>query len=141
MSRFWPLQALALVAGGLLLGVFSGLTSTARIMVGTVAIPVGLVVTIAALVPIVRACAWAVQSQWGALLVGVGWLASTLALGTQWPSGDFLLGSDRKTMIYVSAATMLLTAASVFPLIARDEPAASGQEVRQHPAPPPTISQ
>lgn len=117
------------VAASLVLGLFLGfvgaMLQTWTTSVGGATIPVGAILVLTATVPVARACAWWVGSRWGAIAFSAGWLGATLMMGTQTPGGDLVLSSGTRQISYLILGTMLLSAASGYPLLPEDDEAAA----------------
>lgn len=106
---------------GALVGLYCAILQAMRITIGSIVIPLGLVVALACLLPIARAGAWWVGARWGALTIGIGWLAATLAMATRTPWGDLVIDSGGRQVAYLVTGTALLSLAATFPLMpARD---------------------
>lgn len=112
------MRTLALFLLGLLLGGYCAIVSAQRLVLAGTSIPTGLILCLAVLFPIARAGAWWLSSRLGAVAIGVGWLIATLALGTQGPWGDYILGSGVIALVYIAAGSMLLAVAATLPLAA-----------------------
>lgn len=106
---------------GLFLGFVGAMLQTWTTSLGGATLPVGAVLVLAATVPVARACAWWVGSRWGAIAFSAGWLGATLMMGTQTPGGDLVLSSGTRQISYLVLGTMLLSAASGFPLLPEDD--------------------
>lgn len=120
------MRAAALLVLGLFLGFVGALVQAWQAWVGPALIPVGTLMVLACLVPVSRACAWWVDSRWGAISFSVGWLAATLMMSTQTPGGDLVLSAGTRQIAYLMGGTMLLAAACGYPLLSpQDEPAAA----------------
>ncbi len=121
------------VAASLVLGLFLGfvgaMLQTWTTSVGTITIPVGVILVLAAILAVARACAWWVGSRWGSIGFSAGWLGATLMMGTQTPGGDLVLSSGTRQIAYLILGTLLLSAASGFPLLPEDEGAAAAVPV------------
>lgn len=121
------MRAVALVLLGAFLGVVGALLQARQTHVAGLLLPTGMVLVVVALVLVARACAWWVGSRWGALALSAGWLAATLGMATRTPGGDLVLTSGTRQLAYLVGASMLLAAASAFPLVVarQHEPATS----------------
>lgn len=132
------MRAILLLLLGVGLGILGAIVAAARWHLGSLTIPVGLVVVLAALPPIARAAAWWVTSRLGALAVGGGWLVATLVLGSTSPSGDVLLVNNWQSIAYLSGGSLILAACASLPLLERAQPS---RAVRPDPGMPPTIGE
>ncbi len=115
------MRAAALLVLGLLLGFVGALLQTNTHTIGSVRVPTGMVLTLVAIVLIARAGAWWQGSRLGAIAFSVGWLASTLMMGSKTGAGDLILSSGTRQMAYLIGGTILLSAASGFPLLPSDD--------------------
>jgi hypothetical protein len=97
------------------------MVQTWTVPAGGQALPVGTVLVLAALLPLVRACAWWSGSRAGAATFAVGWLAATLMMGTTTAGGDLVLSSGTRQVAYLILGTMMLSAASGYPLLPEDD--------------------
>ncbi|MBI1351072.1 MAG: hypothetical protein GC156_08140 [Actinomycetales bacterium] len=124
--RKW-LGALALFGVGILIGAAGAFLQAERFVVGTPwgreAVPWGLVFVWVVLVVAVRGGAWALWSRWGAWAVAAGWLASTVVLAAESPSGDLALSGGGRQMTYLLGGVILASAAATFPVPRREIPA------------------
>jgi hypothetical protein len=113
------------VASSLVLGVFLGLVGamlqTFTMRVGSVALPVGAALVLIVTTSVARACAWWAGTRWAAVAFSIGWLGATLMMGTTTPGGDLVLSSGTRQIAYLIVGTMLLSAASGFPLLPEDD--------------------
>ena len=115
------MRVAACVVVGLFFGFVGAMVQTYTFTVAGVALPVGAVLVLAACLAVARACAWWVLSRWGAIAFSGGWLAATLMMGSTTPSGDLVLSSGTRQVSYLIAGSMLLAAASGFPLLPDDD--------------------
>jgi hypothetical protein len=106
---------------GLTLGAVAAMVQTWEAVVGGHRLPVGTVLALVSVLAVARACAWWVGSRLGAIGFSVGWLAATLMMGTTTPGGDLVLSSGTRQMAYLVVGTMLLSAASGYPLLPEDD--------------------
>lgn len=121
--RMSPLErvvaVLALLVGGLALGVVGAFVQADRLVVGSIALPWGTAIVLVALVVCVRGGAWWVMTRWGGAAVAVGWLVATVALATTSPSGDLAISAGGRQMVYLFGGVVLATAAVTVPLVER----------------------
>jgi len=115
------MRAAALLVLGLLSGFAGALIQTQTVTVGSVRLPTGALLTLAAIVLVARAGAWWQGSRLGAITFSVGWLAATLMMGSETGAGDLILSSGTRQMGYLIGGTILLGAACGFPLLPADD--------------------
>ena len=132
------LWAVGLIALGLVIGVAGAFVQAHRIVLplGDLAIPWGIVVVWVALLAGVRAGAWALHSRGGAWGVLAGWLAATILLATESPSGDLALSGGTRQLVYLFGGVVLGSAAATLPVRVRTVP--SAQIPTSTPMPTPT---
>ena len=111
----------ACVVMGLFFGFVGAMVQTYTVPLGTVALPVGAILVLAACIPVARACAWWVLSRWGAITFSGGWLGATLMMGSTTPGGDLVLSSGTRQVSYLIVGSMLLSAACGYPLLPEDD--------------------
>ncbi|HSN07131.1 MAG TPA: DUF6113 family protein [Candidatus Angelobacter sp.] len=129
------LRYVALVLGGVVLGLVGAVFAAARTTVRGTTVPWGLVLVLLALLTCVRGAAWLLGSRRGAALVGLGWVLPTLAFATANPGGDVLLPDELRTYVYLGGATLLVVLAVALPLPrGTRELVAAGHESRDRPA-------
>jgi hypothetical protein len=116
------------VAASLVLGLFFGfvgaMLQTWTTQVAGTTVPIGALMALGATVPVVRACAWWAGTRWAGIAFSSGWLGATLMMGTETPGGDLVLSSGTRQISYLILGTMLLSAASGFPLLPEDDESA-----------------
>ena len=92
---------------GVLLGLVGSVVSAARVQIGSVTIPWGMVLATLTLAVAVRAVVWSSTSRLpGALLFG-GWFVATGAVLLISPGGDVLLPANDRTYSYLISAFVL----------------------------------
>lgn len=105
-----------LFLGGLFLGGVGAFLQAQRIVVsapwGSTMLPWGLVIMWLVLILAVRGGAWMLMSRWGAWSVAVGWLASTVLLSAESPSGDVALSGGGRQVTYLLGGVILASAAA-----------------------------
>ena len=100
---------------GLVAGMFGVALVPLRLTVGSVALPVGLLVVVA--IPVIaRAGAWVMGARLGAACVALGWALPTVAFVIAGPGGDVLLPDVPRTWIYLLGTALLLVLAVALPL-------------------------
>jgi hypothetical protein len=128
------MRAAALVVLGLFFGFIGAAIQTHTLGVGSVRLPTGALLALVAVVLVARAGAWWQGSRLGAITFSVGWLASTLMMGSTTAAGDLILTSGTRQMGYLIAGTMLLAAACGYPLLPADDDADTASTARVEPA-------
>lgn len=118
------MRAVAIVVLGLFVGLSGAALQTHTTTVGSLTLPTGALLVLACLVPIARACAWWVDSRWGAIAFALAWLPATLAMATTSPGGDLVISSGNRQVGYLVGGSLLLAAACAFPLLSPGEPGA-----------------
>ena len=121
------MRAAALLVLGLLSGFVGALLQTHTVLVGPVRVPTGALLTLVAIVLVARAGAWWQGSRLGAITFSIGWLAATLMMGSETGAGDLILNSGTRQMAYLIGGTILLSAASGFPLLPPDDTPERGE--------------
>jgi hypothetical protein len=114
------LGAVGLVVLGYVIGSAGAFVQAARWIVdtpwGTWTIPWGVAFVLVVLLLAVRAGTWLIRTRWGSWAVLLGWLAATIALATESPSGDLALSGGGRQMAYLLGGVVLGSAAATFPL-------------------------
>lgn len=111
----------ALAVGGLV-GLLGAFVQADRLLVGTTAVPWGVVLALVTLVLSVRGAAWAVLTRLGGVALFAGWLVVTVLLATESPSGDLAMSGGGRQMTYLLAGVVLGAAAATVPLVPRRPP-------------------
>ena len=112
-----------LVALGLVIGLLGSFVQADRSIVplpwGQAVLPWGLILAVVTLVLVVRGAAWLIGSRAGGWAVFAGWLASTVVMSAESPSGDLALSGGGRQMTYLLGGVILGAAAATFPVFAR----------------------
>lgn len=107
------------VIGGII-GLIGGFMQAQRVIVTVfdryVVIPWGLILMLAVLVVLTRLVTIATQTRAGAWLFLGGWLAVTLALATESPSGDLALSGGPRQLAYLFTGLILCAAIATLPV-------------------------
>lgn len=111
----WALGLLLLLLG-LVIGVAGAFIQAQRLVLdtawGVVSIPWGVPVVWVGLVIVIRGGVWALGSRWGGWAVAGGWLAATVALSAESPSGDVALSGGGRQFVYLLGGVILASAAA-----------------------------
>ncbi len=78
-------------------------------------IPWGTVLLLVVLVLVTRMATVATGTRWGAWLFVTGWLASTVLLSADSPSGDLAISSGGRQLVYLFGGIIVCTATATFP--------------------------
>lgn len=117
------LRAVGLALAGLALGVIGGFVQADRLVIdggwGTLVIPWGLVLMLVVLVFAIRGAAWAVHARWGGWLLFGGWIAGTVLMAGESPSGDTAISAGGRQWAYLLIGVVLGAACATFPVQAR----------------------
>lgn len=105
---------------GLVIGLAGAFVQAQRVLVSTpwgeVAVPWGIPVVWLALIAAIRGGTWAIGTRWGGWMVLLGWLAVTVALSAESPSGDVALSGGGRQLTYLLGGVVLASAAASLPL-------------------------
>ena len=123
--RLRRMRAVAIVVLGLSVGLAGAALQTHATTVGALTLPTGALLVLACIVPISRACAWWVDSRWGAVVFALAWLGATMAMATTSPGGDLVISSGNRQVGYLVGGSLLLAAACAYPLLSPLESGAS----------------
>lgn len=111
----WVLGLLLLLLG-LVIGVAGAFIQAQRLVLdtawGVVSIPWGVPLVWIGLVIVIRGGVWALGSRWGGWAVAGGWLAATIALSAESPSGDVALSGGGRQFVYLLGGVILASAAA-----------------------------
>lgn len=107
---------LALLVAGAAMGVLGAFVQAHRGLVdlpwGSLAVPWGVALALIALLAGIRGGAWATGSRWGAWAVLGGWLAATVAMSAESPSGDLALSGGGRQLAYLLGGVIMGSAAA-----------------------------
>lgn len=107
------------VAAGIVLASIGAFLQGARWTVAGTTIPWGLVVSLVALVVLVRAGVDLMASRWGGWLILVSWIAVTVAFAAELPSGDLVISAGGRQMAYLLGGVIVGAAAATVPSVER----------------------
>lgn len=117
------LRAVGLALVGLALGIVGGFVQADRTIVdspwGALVIPWGVVLVLVVLLIAIRGAAWLVRSRLGAWLVFVGWIAGTILMAGESPSGDSTISAGGRQWAYLLIGVVLGAACATFPVLER----------------------
>lgn len=112
--------AVGLLLVGALIGLAGAFVQAQRVLVdapwGVVAVPWGVPLVWVALLAAIRGGTWGIRTRWGGWAVLLGWLAITVALSAETPSGDLALSGGGRQMTYLLGGVILGSAAATLPL-------------------------
>lgn len=115
------LQLVGIFLVGLLVGIIGAFVQADRFIVsvpwGLLVVPWGMVFVILVLVIAVRGATWLVESRWGGSALLAGWIAATIMMATQSPSGDLALSGGGRQWVYLLGGVILGAAAAIFPVM------------------------
>jgi len=114
-ERVRVLALSACFAAGVVMGVAGAFLQAARLVIGGVALPWGLVVALVALLVLVRAGVEWTQTRWGGWIVLIAWIAITVAFAAELPSGDLVISAGGRQMAYLLGGVIVGAAAATVP--------------------------
>ena len=110
------LCCLGLVVLGAVIGLAGAFVQADRAILqapwGLLVVPWGVPLVWVSLLSAIRAGAWLVGTRWGAWSVLLGWLALTVAMSTESPSGDLALSGGARQLTYLFGGVILGSAAA-----------------------------
>lgn len=101
---------------GVLLGLVGSVVSAARLQVGSVTVPWGLVLAALTLGVAVRAVVWSSRTRLPGAVLLAGWVVATSTVLLVSPGGDVLLPGIPRTYVYLGSAFVLGLVALVWRL-------------------------
>jgi hypothetical protein len=101
------------------MGVVGAFVQGARWVVADASLPWGLVVSLVALIVLVRAGVDLTSSRWGGWIVLLAWIAVTVAFAAEMPSGDLVISAGGRQMAYLLGGVIVGAAAATVPPIER----------------------
>ena len=115
------LQLLGIFLVGVLVGLIGAFVQADRLVLsmpwGLLVIPWGMVFVILVLVSAIRGATWLLESRWGGSVLLGGWIASTIVMAAESPSGDLALSGGGRQWVYLLGGVILGAAAATFPVI------------------------
>ena len=121
---------IAWAVGSLVVGVFIGVlgafVQAQRLLMSFLdsvpSIPWGVLIALVALVCAIRGATWGMGSRWGGWLLLAGWVAATVLLSAESPSGDLALSGGVRQVGYLIGGVIVGSAAATLPLpVAKSE--------------------
>ena len=109
------LAYLGCVLAGIVIGVAGAFLQGARLIVGGVTVPWGLVLALIALLVFIRAGIELTHSRWGGWIVLLLWIAATVAFAAELPSGDLVISAGGRQMVYLFGGVVIGAAAATVP--------------------------
>ncbi len=101
---------------GALLGAVLAFWQAARLTLGPVTIPWGVVVAVVVLLVVIRIAVQALGSRWAGAAVLGGWLVATIAFATRTPwAGDLIISSGTRQLVYLLVGVVAGAAAASLP--------------------------
>lgn len=117
LTRIAVLVAFALM--GALIGIMGAFTQAQRVIVTAfdvvLIVPWGMILMLVLLVVLTRLATVATQTRWGAWLFFTGWLAATILLAAESPSGDLAVSSGGRQLVYLFGGVIVSVAVATFP--------------------------
>jgi hypothetical protein len=113
------LAYLGCLLAGLAIGIAGAFLQGARLLIGGVTLPWGLVVALIALLVLVRAGVELTGSRWGGWILLLTWIAVTIAFAAELPSGDLVISAGGRQMAYLLGGVIVGAAAATVPPVER----------------------
>ena len=117
-----PVRILGLIAclgAGVVLGTIGAFLQGARLIVVGVTVPWGMVLSLIALIVLVRAAVDLTSTRWGGWILLVAWIAVTVAFAAELPSGDLVISAGGRQMTYLLGGVIIGAAAATVPPVER----------------------
>ena len=114
LARRWLIVgSLVCLVVGVLLGAVLAFWQAARLTIGPITIPWGLIAAVGVLIVVIRISVRALGSRWAGAAVLAGWLLATMALATRTPwAGDLIISSGTRQLVYLMAGVVAGSAAA-----------------------------
>ena len=131
-----------LIALGLVIGLLGSFVQADRSILpmpwGQAVLPWGMILAVVTLILVIRGAAWLIGSRAGGWAVFAGWLASTVVMSAESPSGDLaLVGEHADTATDVEQ--ILGAAAATFPVFARSSHTIKARSTTSEPKSPTSV--
>lgn len=111
---------------GLVIGVAGAFVQAQRLVLtfisGSPALPWGVALSLLCLVLAIRGATWGMGTRWGGWLLLLGWIAVSVGLGVDSPSGDLAISGGGRQITYLFGGVIAGSAAAMFPLPRRYPP-------------------
>lgn len=120
-------SAIVLVLTGAVIGLVGGFLQAVTVTVAGIALPVGVVVVVLALIATIRAVIHVFDRRWAGVWVFLGWVVVSALLAYQWPGGDVVIAREPTAMVYLFGGALLASAAANLP--ARLRPPSASESV------------
>lgn len=115
------LQLVGILLLGALIGLIGAFVQADRFIIsapwGLFVVPWGMVLVILVLVIVIRGATWLIESRWGGWMLLAGWIAATIVLAAESPSGDLALSGGGRQWVYLLGGVILGAATATFPVI------------------------
>lgn len=79
-------------------------------------LPWGTILMLVVLIVLTRLATIATRTRWGAWLFFTGWLATTILLAAESPSGDLAISSGGRQLVYLFGGVIVSVAVATFPV-------------------------
>ncbi len=114
-------QLVGIFLVGVLVGLIGAFVQADRFIIsvpwGVLVVPWGMVFVILVLVIVIRGATWLIESRWGGSALLTGWIAATIVMSAESPSGDLALSGGGRQWVYLLGGIILGAAACIFPVI------------------------
>jgi hypothetical protein len=113
-------RVIALLVMGMVIGCLGAFvqeeTFSLDVLWGTLTVPIGMLIALAALTSSIRAGAWGSKTRMGAWAIFLGWLIATIAFSAKNASGDLIITSGLREGAYVLLGVILGAFAATLPV-------------------------
>lgn len=109
----------ACLAAGVLIGAVGAFLQGSRFLIGGATIPWGMVLSLLALIVLVRAAVDLTSSRWGGWILLLAWIGVTVAFAAELPSGDLVISAGGRQMAYLVGGVIVGAAAATVPPVDR----------------------
>lgn len=113
-------RVIALLVMGMVIGCLGAFvqeeTFSLDVLWGTVTVPIGMLIALAALTSSIRAGAWGSKTRMGSWAIFLGWLIATIAFSAKNASGDLIITSGLREGAYVLLGVILGAFAATLPV-------------------------
>jgi hypothetical protein len=113
-------RVIALLVMGMVIGCLGAFvqeeTFSLDVLWGTLTVPIGMLIALAALTSSIRAGAWGSKTRMGAWAIFLGWLIATIAFSAKNASGDLIITSGLREGAYVLLGVVLGAFAATLPV-------------------------